>query len=124
RGSGTNIKMLDFLGAGLPTVTTAVGARGLVGGAAASYLVVDLEQFGGEIRTLLDSPSRRDRLARSARLLAEARFDWREIGASAGRVLRSLLQRPEEKPVRATLSLERFRVAVVSTWKTRCGIAD
>jgi len=124
RGSGTNIKLLDFLGAGLPTLTTAVGARGLGGGAGVSYLVADLDNFAREIRALLRSPARRDRLTASARLLAEARFDWREIGASAGRVLRSLSHGPEMGGIRAPSRPAGFRLAVLSTWNTRCGIAD
>ena len=124
RGSGTNIKVLDFLGAGLPTLTTAVGARGLGGGAGVSYVVADLDDFAQEIRALLGSPARRDRLAASARLLAEARFDWREIGDSAGRVLRSLSHGPEVGGIRAPSRPAGFRLAVLSTWNTRCGIAD
>ena len=124
RGSGTNIKVLDFLGAGLPTLTTAVGGRGLGDGAGVSYLVAELDDFAREIRALLGSPARRDRLAASARLLAEARFDWREIGASAGRVLRSLSHGLKVGGVRAPSPPAGFRLAVLSTWKTRCGIAD
>jgi glycosyltransferase involved in cell wall biosynthesis len=124
RGSGTNVKMLDFLGAGLPTLTTAVGARGLDGGAGVSYLVTDLDHFAAQIRSLLRSLTRRDRLSASARLLAESRFDWREIGASAGRVLRSLSRESQEGGIRAPSRPAGFRLAVLSTWNTRCGIAD
>ncbi|HEX9302827.1 MAG TPA: glycosyltransferase [Thermoanaerobaculia bacterium] len=123
RGSGTNIKMLDFLGAGLPTLTTAVGARGLGGGGRKCFLVAELDDFAAEIRSLLRSPSRRDRFAASARLLAESRFDWRELGASAGRVLRSLARREEER-ARPSPWPAGLRLAVLSTWNTRCGIAD
>jgi len=124
RGSGTNIKMLDFLGAGLPTVATAVGARGLDGGAGGSFVVADLDDFAAEIRALLRSPTRRNDLAASARQFAEARFDWREIGASAGRVLRSLSRGAEERGSRPASRPPGLRLAVLSTWNTRCGIAD
>ena len=40
-GSGTNIKMLDFLAAGLPTITTPVGARGIHNRNDACFIVDD-----------------------------------------------------------------------------------
>jgi glycosyltransferase involved in cell wall biosynthesis len=120
RGSGTNIKMFDFFAAGLPTVTTAVGARGLGAGAGVAYLVADLDDFAVEVRALIDSPARRQRMAASARTLAESRFDWRAIGALAGRVVRAVAHGPESELVQPG----RFRLAVLSTWNTRCGIAD
>jgi glycosyltransferase involved in cell wall biosynthesis len=120
RGSGTNIKMLDFFAAGLPTITTAVGARGLGVGAGVAYLVTDLDDFAPQVRALLDSPLRRRRMAASARTLAESRFDWRAIGALAGRVVRAVARGSEAELARPG----RFRLAVLSTWNTRCGIAD
>ncbi len=120
RGSGTNIKMFDFFAAGLPTVSTAVGARGLGAGVGVAYIVAGLEDFAAQIQGLFESPSRRRRMAASARTLAESRFDWRAIGASAGRVVRAVARG-------STAELERparFRLAVLSTWHTRCGIAD
>jgi glycosyltransferase involved in cell wall biosynthesis len=120
RGSGTNIKMFDFFAAGLPTVTTSVGARGLGAGAGVAYLVAGLEDFPAQIRGLLDSPARRRRMAVSARTLAESRFDWRAIGAAAGRLVRAVARGSTAELVRPA----RFRLAVLSTWSTRCGIAD
>jgi glycosyltransferase involved in cell wall biosynthesis len=124
RGSGTNIKMLDFFCAGLPTVTTPIGARGLGAGAGTAYMVAELESFPSAIRGLLESPGRSSRISRAARRLAESRFDWRKIGAAAATVIRSLAQR--DRPLeRARLPATRpARVAVMSTWQTRCGIAD
>ncbi len=120
RGSGTNIKMFDFFAAGLPTVTTRVGARGLGAGEGVAYLVTDLDSFAGEIRALLGSPTRRHSMAAAARTLAESRFDWRAIGAAAGRVVRAVARGSEADLTRP----RQFRLAVLSTWNTRCGIAD
>jgi len=120
RGSGTNIKMFDFFAAGLPTVTTGVGARGLGSGAGIAYQVADLDDFAAQVRALLDSEPRRREMSVSARTLAESRFDWRTIGATAGRVVRAVARGSHAELVRPG----RFRLAVLSTWNTRCGIAD
>jgi glycosyltransferase involved in cell wall biosynthesis len=125
RGSGTNIKMLDFFSAGLPVVTTAVGARGLSAGAGTAYLIAALREFPATIRGLLASPPRVARMSRAARLLAESRYDWRQISASAARILRRLVRDGGKAPALLPLLLEdEPSVAVMSTWRTRCGIAD
>jgi glycosyltransferase involved in cell wall biosynthesis len=125
RGSGTNIKMLDYFSAGLPVVSTPVGARGLSRGAGSAYVLAGVEEFPARIRELLGSPAAAARMSRAARLLAESLYDWRQIGAAAGRVLRRIARGAEESTevVRPEPRAEP-RVAVLSTWKTRCGIAD
>ncbi|HEV8611645.1 MAG TPA: glycosyltransferase [Thermoanaerobaculia bacterium] len=125
RGSGTNIKMLDFFAAGLPVVTTPVGARGLSAGVGRAYLVTELGEFPATIRGLTGSPARAARISRAARLLAESRYDWRQISGSAARILRQLVRESRKEPVfpRTAGEIEP-RVAVMSTWKTHCGIAD
>jgi glycosyltransferase involved in cell wall biosynthesis len=125
RGSGTNIKMFDFFCAGLPVVTTPVGARGLAAGGGTAYVVAGLADFPAALRGLLTSPDVAARMSRAARLLAESRYDWRQIGASAGRVLRQVVRESRGVPEAPGLTPSNPpRVAVLSTWKTRCGIAD
>jgi glycosyltransferase involved in cell wall biosynthesis len=125
RGSGTNVKMLDFFCAGLPVVTTPVGARGLSAGAGTAYVVATLADFPAALRDLLTSPGEAARMGRRARLLAESRYDWRRIGASAGSALRQVLRAGRRGPGLPPPShLNRPKVALLSTWKTHCGIAD
>ncbi|HSD72070.1 MAG TPA: glycosyltransferase, partial [Thermoanaerobaculia bacterium] len=125
RGSGTNIKMLDFFSAGLPVVTTPVGARGLAVGGGTTYVVADPADFPAAVRGLLASPEVAARMSRAARLLAESRYDWRQIGAFAGRIVRRVVRESRSAPESSPrLRSSAPRVAIVSTWKTRCGIAD
>jgi glycosyltransferase involved in cell wall biosynthesis len=125
RGSGTNVKMLDFFCAGLPVITTPVGARGLSAGAGTAYVVATLADIPAALRDLLATPGEAARTAGAARLLAESHYDWRRIGASAGRVLRKVLRESRgAAEVPPSPPSHRPKVALLSTWKTRCGIAD
>jgi glycosyltransferase involved in cell wall biosynthesis len=81
-GSGTNLKILEYLATGLPVVTTPVGAEGfpLVDGEHAR--IVGDESVGGAVVDLLDRGAVRARIGRRGRGLAEAQFDWsRTLGA-------------------------------------------
>ena len=129
RGSGTNIKMLDFFAAGLPVVTTEVGARGFEEGAGKAFLVAQQDEaFENAIRLLRDDPERVARMGRAGRLLAETRFDWRGISAGVADVLRGRPREDGDAPDRTAPAEPGFRresrIAVMSTWKARCGIAD
>lgn len=75
-GSGTNLKILEYLATGLPVLTTPVGAEGfpLVDGEHAR-IVAD-EPVGDAVVDLLDRPSVLARIGRRGRRLADAQFDW------------------------------------------------
>jgi FkbM family methyltransferase len=86
-GSGTNIKMLDFLAAGLPTITTLVGARGIINRDDACFIVDHLDRFSDWIKRLCEDSRLRARLAGEGRKLAEEMYDWRRISAQLGRLI-------------------------------------
>jgi FkbM family methyltransferase len=86
-GSGTNIKMLDFLAAGLPTITTPVGARGIINPNDTCFVVDDLERVNAWIRRLREDSKLRARLAADGRKLAEETYDWRHISAQLGKLI-------------------------------------
>jgi glycosyltransferase involved in cell wall biosynthesis/GT2 family glycosyltransferase len=89
-GSGVNIKMLDFLAAGLPTIATPVGARGILNPGEASFIVDEAERFGRWLRRLREDPELRSRLATNGRTLAETHYDWRRISRELGERLVTL----------------------------------
>jgi glycosyltransferase involved in cell wall biosynthesis len=79
-GSGTNLKMLDYMAAGLPVISTAVGARGL-GVGDDEIVLADVDAFGTALDRVLAMPlADRDERARRARQRVEAAFDWRVLG--------------------------------------------
>jgi FkbM family methyltransferase len=86
-GSGTNIKMLDFLAAGLPTITTPVGARGIHNRNQACFIVDDSSRFSDWINELRHNTRLRTSLATESRKLAEETYDWRPISAQLGKLI-------------------------------------
>jgi glycosyltransferase involved in cell wall biosynthesis len=85
-GSGTNVKMLDFLAAGLPVVTTAVGARGLRGVAAAIRVAEPLN-FASRLRSLAADAPLRAEMSVAARRAVERHYAWERISPATGRLL-------------------------------------
>lgn len=90
-GSGTHLKMGTYLAAGLPIVTTPVGARGydLVDGEHA--LICPVEEFPARLAALLAETPLAARLSATGRRLVEERYDWRAIGAAVRAHLDALL---------------------------------
>jgi glycosyltransferase involved in cell wall biosynthesis/2-polyprenyl-3-methyl-5-hydroxy-6-metoxy-1,4-benzoquinol methylase len=86
-GSGTNIKMFDFMAMSLPTVATAVGARGIEVGERRAMLVVPPtpQAFTQAIRQLRDETLRID-IGREARLCVEEGYAWERISDFTGRI--------------------------------------
>lgn len=90
-GAGTNLKMLDYLGAGAPVLTTPMGARGLdlVDGLHAR--IVDIEGFACALDEMLGDEAVRSRLSNEGRLHAESRYTWEAIASSVAHVLQRLV---------------------------------
>lgn len=82
-GTGTNLKMLDYLAAGIPALTTPWGARGLELVSGRHCVVADLAGFPAALEKLGSDPGLLDRMTRLARAHVEARFDWRRIAERA-----------------------------------------
>lgn len=120
-GSGTNIKMFDFMAAGLPVVTTAIGGRGIGDPEDSALLVVKQarEGFVGAVNELASDPAAREQRGRRARALVEDRFSWERISPSLGELLR------RSASARRTRNQGRRRsIAVLTTWNVKCGIAE
>lgn len=96
-GSGTNVKMLDYMAAGLPIVSTAMGARGL---AAEDRFVLqaDAGAFADRIRNVVRSPGLASELGQAARNEATKRFSWEEISPRLGELLRSWSRCVQSRP--------------------------
>jgi glycosyltransferase involved in cell wall biosynthesis len=81
-GSGTNLKMLDYFAAGLPVLTSPVGARGLAVVEGEHCLIRDLQpldNFIKALRRLGREPTLCTNLAIAARQHVEQHFDWERI---------------------------------------------
>ena len=80
-GSGTNLKLVEYLASGLQTVTTATGARGLPD--SELFTTSDLPGFAAAIEAAIatdhDAAASIDRAVR-ARAMIEEQFAWRVLG--------------------------------------------
>jgi len=89
-GSGSNLKQLEYLAAGLPSVTTPTGARGLGLTPSIHALVESLEAMPQRLAWLLRNPGTGASLARAGRELAERYFDWPILGRRLNEVYEAL----------------------------------
>ncbi len=72
-GSGTNIKMFDYMASGIPVLTTPVGARG-IDTSTAGVTVCELSAFPTHLKFALDSGRSHNR-----RRHVEDNFTWRRV---------------------------------------------
>ena len=76
-GSGTNLKMLEYLAAGVPVVSTEFGARGLQLDPQRHVRIAAPREFGSAIMAMLDEPLEQAQArALQAHHHVEERFDW------------------------------------------------
>lgn len=96
-GGGTRLKILEAWAAGLPVVSTSIGAAGL-GAEDDTHLLIanEAKPFAERVITLLSDANRANALARNARHYAEARFDWGAIGNQLSNLLEKVAQSAHE----------------------------
>jgi polysaccharide biosynthesis protein PslH len=76
-GSGTRLKILEAWAAGLPVVSTALGAEGLPARDGENILLADApDQFAAAVTRLLACTDLRHRLGTTGRSLVEKEFTW------------------------------------------------
>ncbi len=107
-GSGTNIKMFDYMAAGLPVVSTEIGVRGIVDLYPPSFLEAPLGSFVRSIKLLLRQPSIRTEMAKNARRLVCELYSWERISRDLGIFLRSC-SRSAARPQTSIVALRRGR---------------
>lgn len=85
-GSGTNIKMLDFMAAGLPIVSTPIGARGIETSGKA-FMIARADNFAQSIQSLLSNEAERLKLGSGASSQADRFYSWERISENLGQLL-------------------------------------
>jgi glycosyltransferase involved in cell wall biosynthesis len=78
-GSGMRVKLLEAFAAGIPVVSTTVGAEGLAEGGDTCLLADSPEQFATSVLRLFEDPEQAAHLAERARALVERKFDMRTM---------------------------------------------
>lgn len=116
-GSGTNIKMFDYMSAALPVLTTEIGARGIgdMETSPEGVEVAALEDFPARLPALIESLGRRPEIRQRVRDAVVSRFSWERISAELGKLLAF-------EHARHNAGACRKKVALLSTWNISCGI--
>lgn len=81
-GSGTNLKMLDYMSAGIPTISTPIGARGLDIENGKHALICSEDQIHEKMIELINTEILQNELRLNARNLVESRYSWDRIAGS------------------------------------------
>jgi len=89
-GSGTNLKMLEYLAAGIPTITTKIGARGFDVKNGKDLLISEIEDFPEWINDLLNDGNLYMKLRENGRKLVEEKYDWKRIAEKQMRIYEKL----------------------------------
>ena len=91
-GGGSRLKILEAMAAGVPVVSTTLGAEGLGVRHDENILIADSnEELAEAIISLVESESQRRDLIEAGRALVSRRYDWSSLGASLFRAYEELL---------------------------------
>ncbi len=104
-GAGTNLKILEFLSAGIPTVSTFVGARGLDLVSNEDCILVEPKQFAEAVLKLARDEKLRSLLSQKGKEKINRNYSWQSIAQDMTNVLNSL---PQQKSRRKVLVLNDF----------------
>ncbi len=83
-GSGTNIKMFDFMAAGLPILSTEIGARGIEEGTFSAVQLCEAQSFPDAVKSILHDEEKQNLMSHAARQLAEEKHSWEHISCNLG----------------------------------------
>lgn len=121
-GSGTNIKMFDYMAAGLPVMTTDIGARGICTAHSApeGIFVEPLAAFPVRCLPLATAALANPAYRLAVRALVRKRYSWERISGELGSLLRDASARHHAK----TKAKPVARVAMLTTWNVTCGIGE
>jgi glycosyltransferase involved in cell wall biosynthesis len=90
-GGGSRLKILEAMAAGVPVVSTTLGAEGLYVQDNQNILIADTnEELRESIIAVAEDGERRRKLRASGRALVSARYDWSTLGDNLLEVYKSL----------------------------------
>nr|BFD40621.1 hypothetical protein FFPRI1PSEUD_21200 [Pseudomonas sp. FFPRI_1] len=124
-GSGTNIKMFDFMSAGLPIVATHVGARGIVSNSTDGIYLAEREDLSRLVGNIFNNRDAMISGGHSNRRFVEEYFSWESISPALGCIIRSAnLRRQGSTLLSGADTKKTLRVAHLSTVGLKCGIGE
>jgi len=106
-GSGTRLKILEAMAMEKAIVSTGVGVEGIEGKNGEHFIVSDTPQeFADSVVAVLQSKTLEKELGRSARILVEERYDWKNVIWKRNKSLYSKELRMKQMRHRVALSLK------------------
>ena len=91
-GGGSRLKILEAMAAGIPVVSTTLGAQGLAVQHGKNILVADAnEQLAEAIVSVVENEGRRKELGAAGRALVTDHYDWSRLGVSLFKTYEELL---------------------------------
>jgi len=91
-GSGTNIKMLDYMAAGIPVISTPIGARGIDIHNNQEGIICDIDEFPYQISRLIKDKILYNSISLNGRKLVKEKYEWKNIAYIMIEVLNNTLQ--------------------------------
>jgi glycosyltransferase involved in cell wall biosynthesis len=96
-GGGSRLKILEAMAAGVPVVSTALGAEGLDVEDGVNILIAETaEEFCRAINDLNENEEQRRNLIAGGRALVFAQYDWSRLGTLLFEKYESLLRAPDK----------------------------
>ena len=97
-GSGTNLKVIEYLASGVPVVSTGFGVRGLEVGNGRHLLVAEPHEMVDAVQRVFADPAASEARARAGRSLAIERYDWAALGSRLAHVAQLVRRADEGRP--------------------------
>ncbi|MGG1553525.1 glycosyltransferase family 4 protein [Paenibacillus ferrarius] len=89
-GSGTNLKVAEYMANGVPVLSTEIGARGYEVVNREHILIIENDSFCEGIRELLGDNELRARLSSSSKKYVDKKFEWKVISNRVSKVLNKI----------------------------------
>jgi glycosyltransferase involved in cell wall biosynthesis len=100
-GGGTRLKILESMAAGVPVVSTRLGAEGIEAEDDVHLFLADNgQQIAAAIARIISSPQTRSRLSHAGRALVSKIYDWSVIGTSLYGIHEALVESRTRRDVR------------------------
>ncbi|MGN6695641.1 MAG: glycosyltransferase family 4 protein [Aquihabitans sp.] len=90
-GSGTNLKLLEYLAVGTPVVSTAFGARGIDVVDGEHLRFAEPDRFADVLAEVLADPAAARTRAEAARALVSERYSWDRLGSALADVVSDIV---------------------------------
>ncbi len=89
-GSGTNLKVLDYMASGIPIISTPIGARGIE--TDNSIIISELENFNDNIDRIISGEINTEQICNNARHTVETLYDWDKISQTVAESLNRFIR--------------------------------